>query len=236
MAPDDADSFGHRPCGCGVARRAGGHGWIRSGIGCVPGFHKVEGDASALAAVPASSPVQQDGTPDGEAMVYLLDDYAKLFELIYTIHLTPQPKNASWSTLGVMLIGTENPGPSIQVGLAQENATTIKVFTTIGSASGADEYNGYPLACSLTASSNYMATMMTSRRSFRIKSSANGLAPAFHCKIRTCRSTAKCMVRTTGSTEASRSRGLPSAVCKPSPLLAGTRAAESPRRLCRTVR
>jgi hypothetical protein len=112
-----------------------------------PGFHDVEGHATALAAVPASSPAQQHGTPDAEATVYLLDDYSKVFDLIYTIHLTPQPKNASWSTLGIMLIGTDNPGPSIQVGLAQENATTIKVFTTIGSASGVDEYNGYPLAC-----------------------------------------------------------------------------------------
>ena len=54
---------------------------------------------------------------DGEATVYLLDNFSADFDLTYRAVLKPTAHNKSWSSLSILLVGSQIPGPGASVGV-----------------------------------------------------------------------------------------------------------------------
>jgi hypothetical protein len=66
---------------------------------------------------------------DGEATVYRSGDFRGDFTLEYRALLEPQPRNKTWSTLSVTLLGGSPPADAITIGLFPD-AGVAHVFTS----------------------------------------------------------------------------------------------------------
>ena len=56
----------------------------------------------------------------GEATVYIAGNFTRDFDVSYVILLAGPSNNKSFTTIGMMLIGATDPGPTAEVGLAQD--------------------------------------------------------------------------------------------------------------------
>ena len=83
----------------------------------------------ALGRTQSSAAVKAVST-DGEATVYVTGDLSRNFNVSYQAALHPSPGNRSWTTVGVMLLGRANPGPSLEVGLARGPSNALTGFTS----------------------------------------------------------------------------------------------------------
>lgn len=63
-----------------------------------------------LAAHPAIAAVKS-ASSDGEATVYLMGKFSTDFDVVYRAALKPAGHNKSWSSLSILLVGTQIPGP-----------------------------------------------------------------------------------------------------------------------------
>jgi hypothetical protein len=86
---------------------------------------------------------------DGEATVYLKGDFTGAFDLTYRAALVPSPQNKSWTVLGIMLLGTKNPGPGVEIGLSNgdPSETIITAFTSFTDANGKNVWKTVPTSC-----------------------------------------------------------------------------------------
>lgn len=86
---------------------------------------------------------------DGEATVYVRGDFSGNFDLEYRTALEPAPRNRSWSSIGIMLLGEVNPGPSVYVGLANEagGGRAAGAFTSAALSSGKNVYHSLDADC-----------------------------------------------------------------------------------------
>jgi hypothetical protein len=86
---------------------------------------------------------------DGEATVYLGGDFSTSFDIAYKARLIPGPRNASWTTVSIMLIGRKIPGPAISVGLASagRNGRGLSGFTLVTDPSMKYAYKSRPVRC-----------------------------------------------------------------------------------------
>ena len=53
----------------------------------------------------------KSASSDGEATVYLLDKFSADFDLAYRAVLKPAVPRQSWSSLSILLVGSQIPGP-----------------------------------------------------------------------------------------------------------------------------
>lgn len=70
---------------------------------------------------------------DGEATVYLMGDFSGRFDVAYRAALSARPRNKSWSTLSLLLIGRRIPGPGASVGLMRDasHGNALRAFTDV---------------------------------------------------------------------------------------------------------
>jgi hypothetical protein len=57
-------------------------------------------------------------TTHGEATVYVAGNFTRDFDVSYVLAVDTRRNNRSFTTIGVMMIGATDPGPSAEVGLA----------------------------------------------------------------------------------------------------------------------
>jgi len=98
---------------------------------------------SAAAVKPAST--------DGEATVYVAGKFSADFDVAYRAVLKPAPHNKSWSTLSILLIGRQIPGPGASVGLVSgaSPARMLHAFTDVVYPHLKDDYRSYGANCTL---------------------------------------------------------------------------------------
>lgn len=65
----------------------------------------------------------KSASTDGEATVYLAGNFTANFDVAYRAVLKPGPRNKSWTSLGILLVGTQIPGPGAFVGLSSDPKT-----------------------------------------------------------------------------------------------------------------
>ncbi|MGH7727646.1 MAG: hypothetical protein ACREM2_02475 [Vulcanimicrobiaceae bacterium] len=89
---------------------------------------------------------------DGEATIYLLDDFSGTFDLAYRVRFEPAPSNRSWSTVSILLLPLCRPGSSLSVGLSRgyPNSATLLAFTTTSSPGARSTYRPFPVQCPAT--------------------------------------------------------------------------------------
>lgn len=85
---------------------------------------------------------------DGEATVYLTNDFSKDFELSYAVAYPPVPRNHSWSDVSLLLLSGA-PGGSISVSLTRgsPNQQTLSALTIITRPGAAPVQKMLPVAC-----------------------------------------------------------------------------------------
>ena len=78
--------------------------------------------ASLIAFAPSSHGARASLTSatHGEATVYIAGNFTRDFDVSYVILLAGPSNNKSFTTIGMMLIGATDPGPTAEVGLAQD--------------------------------------------------------------------------------------------------------------------
>jgi hypothetical protein len=104
--------------------------------------------ALALAATPA--PKIKAVSTDGEATMYVKGDFSGGFNVAYGAVLRSMPANRSATFLDVMLIGRQNPGPAVELGLtrdARNGFGALRAFTAVTTRYGARRYSEAPIAC-----------------------------------------------------------------------------------------
>ena len=86
---------------------------------------------------------------DGEATIYLSGSYSGDFDVAYRARLGPSPHNTSWTTLGILLIGNQIPGPSGSVGLESDaqHPGTVLPYTALTRQNLRIEYKSYRIDC-----------------------------------------------------------------------------------------
>jgi hypothetical protein len=86
---------------------------------------------------------------DGEATVYLKGDFSGGFDVAYNAVLSSQPENRSSTYVDIMLIGRENPGPAIEVGLTHTmpGTSAVRVFTSATRKHGSSALGTFAAAC-----------------------------------------------------------------------------------------
>jgi hypothetical protein len=77
-----------------------------------------------------SAPAATAFSTDGEATVYVAGAFNRPFRVSYGANLSPQPRNRSWSTLSIALLGGPPPSDSISVGI-YPSQSEIVVFTFV---------------------------------------------------------------------------------------------------------
>lgn len=88
---------------------------------------------------------------DGEATVYLTDDFSKNFELTYAVAYPPAPRNRSWSDVSLLLLG-RTPGGSISIGLTRgsPNQRKLSALAIVIRAGGNPVQKMFPVTCNET--------------------------------------------------------------------------------------
>jgi len=85
-----------------------------------------------VATLRAADAAVKSVSTDGEATVYLAGNFAKPFDLTYRAVLKPGSRNKSWSTLSILLVGSQTPGPGASVGLASDpEHRSVSPFTYV---------------------------------------------------------------------------------------------------------
>jgi hypothetical protein len=85
---------------------------------------------------------------DGEGTVYLTNDFAGDFDLLYDATLAPAPSNHSWSLVGVMLKAQTTPA-WMEIGLSRgdPDAATLTAFTAASTSTGKRSWNPVKAEC-----------------------------------------------------------------------------------------
>ncbi len=84
---------------------------------------------------------------DGEATVYVTGDLSRNFIVSYQAALQPSPGNRSWTTVGVMLLGRTESGPSIEVGLARSASNALTGFTATQGLKSRASFKAFVVGC-----------------------------------------------------------------------------------------
>jgi hypothetical protein len=102
---------------------------------------------SALAA--PVTPVKSVST-DGEATVYLSEDFSGSFDLLYDVTYQPERRNHGWTVVSLLLLGSKQPSASIAVGLTRRPHSKLAGFTTQSRPNERFVYKQYDIHCQLT--------------------------------------------------------------------------------------
>lgn len=88
-------------------------------------------------------------SPDGEATVYLLGKFSEDFDVAYRAVLKPAIHNKSWSSLSILLVGSQIPGPGASVGLASTppSGVSTRPFTYVVYPGLSNDYRSYSATC-----------------------------------------------------------------------------------------
>lgn len=88
----------------------------------------------------------------GEATIYVAGDFTGDFDVSYDVTLVAPLNNRSFTTIGVMLIGASDPGPSAEVGLADgyPSAKSTSGFVVGSHAHGTTSSAVWGLRCGST--------------------------------------------------------------------------------------
>jgi len=85
---------------------------------------------------------------DGEATVYLAGSFSAEFDVAYRAVLKPGDHNKSWSTLSILLVGRQIPGPGASVGLVSDAShPRARPFTNVVYSNLKDDYKNYGASC-----------------------------------------------------------------------------------------
>lgn len=86
---------------------------------------------------------------DGEATVYLTDNFSHDFDVSYDVYFPPPKSNRSWSFVSLLLLGRVSPSGSVGVGLSRgsPHETTLFGFTDATSAKGKPLYRSIDVRC-----------------------------------------------------------------------------------------
>jgi hypothetical protein len=95
----------------------------------------VRGVVIAVAAMLLLGSVKAVST-DGEATVYLPGNFTGTFDVKYRATIAPFPRNGSWTMVGLLLIGTVNPGPSAYVGVTSPGRDARNVSFAMATEAG----------------------------------------------------------------------------------------------------
>ncbi|MGB6738878.1 MAG: hypothetical protein WBD57_13655 [Candidatus Cybelea sp.] len=92
----------------------------------------------------------KSASSDGEATVYLLDNFSADFDLAYRAVLKPAAHNKSWSSLSILLVGSQIPGPGASVGVASDppHHAAARPFTYVVYPGLRDDYKSHSKSCS----------------------------------------------------------------------------------------
>ena len=87
--------------------------------------------------------------PDSQGTVYLLADYAQPFDVAYDARLDPQPHNASWWILDMIVTGRAPGGGLVRIGVARGYPTSasIEFFTSTTYPGSPSRYVSAPERC-----------------------------------------------------------------------------------------
>jgi hypothetical protein len=104
--------------------------------------------ATCLAAASSSHGVKPVST-DGEATVYLTGAFSRGFALAYNVSLASTPGNRGDTFVGIMLIGRQNPGPGIELGLTRttSHGQTEQAFLSVKPRRGGSSDTSFPVVC-----------------------------------------------------------------------------------------
>lgn len=91
----------------------------------------------------------KSASSDGEATVYVTGTFSKDFDLAYRAVLKPGSRNKSWSTLSILLVGNQIPGPGATVGLVSNtpSSRTLRPFTYVIYPNATYKYQNYRTNC-----------------------------------------------------------------------------------------
>ncbi|HKU66177.1 MAG TPA: hypothetical protein VJP85_00185 [Candidatus Baltobacteraceae bacterium] len=86
---------------------------------------------------------------DGEATVYLTEDFSGDFDLTYDVHFPASPGNHSWSVISLLLLGRTPGGGFVSVGLSRGSPrqTVLSAFTDAARAQASSVYRSSPVRC-----------------------------------------------------------------------------------------
>jgi hypothetical protein len=103
---------------------------------------------ACIAAANPSRKVKAVST-DGEATIYVMGNFSRGFNVAYNATLRTAPGNRANTFIGIMLIGRQNPGPGIELGLTRGagNAHDLRVFISVNPRHGENIYTSFPAAC-----------------------------------------------------------------------------------------
>jgi hypothetical protein len=110
--------------------------------------------ASLVAFAPSSHTARASLTlaTHGEATVYVAGNFSRDFDVSYAFAIDTRRKNRSFTTIGVMMIGATDPGPSAEVGLANgyPSAKSTSGFVSGSHAHGTKSSDVWGLPCGAT--------------------------------------------------------------------------------------
>jgi hypothetical protein len=88
-------------------------------------------------------------SPDGEATVYLSGAFSNDFDVAYRAVLQPRADNKSWSTLSILLVGGQIPGPGASVGVVSlpPGHRPVRAFTYVAYPSAKGQYESLSATC-----------------------------------------------------------------------------------------
>ena len=91
----------------------------------------------------------KSASSDGEATVYLKGKFSRDFDVAYRAILKPAAHNNSWSSLSILLVGSQMPGPGASVGVASDPShhTSVQAFTYVVYPSIKDNYESHSTSC-----------------------------------------------------------------------------------------
>ena len=91
----------------------------------------------------------KSASSDGETTVYLKGKFSSDFDVAYRATLRPAAHNKSWSTLSILLVGSQIPGPGASVGVASDPTRhgSVRAFTYVVYPSLKDSYESHSTNC-----------------------------------------------------------------------------------------
>jgi hypothetical protein len=107
---------------------------------------------SIACAAPAKAKVHAVST-DGEATVYVVNDFNRNFDLLYRVDFPQSRGNRGWTAVSVLLLGRTAASASIGAGFSRtpvKNGSRLEAFTDADAAGQAAVYRSVPVACAPT--------------------------------------------------------------------------------------
>jgi hypothetical protein len=101
---------------------------------------------ACLAVVPPGAQSATAFSTDGEATVYRDGNFRGAFTLMYEAVVRPQPRNKTWSTLSVTLLGGAPPADGITIGLVPDSSGAHVFTSTVRN--GANTFHDTGIVCS----------------------------------------------------------------------------------------